>query len=65
MLDLEKIPDSIMERLRGRRHSDDDIRAMTPQEAFNESCVWQGLLGRYGYSLWDDVDALKAAEVKS
>lgn len=65
MLDLEKIPERIMERLKNRGNTDEDIRDMSPREAFNENCVWQGLLGNYGYSLWSDVEALKAAEVKS
>lgn len=65
MLDLEKIPDSIMERLKKRRNTDDEIRNMIPEQAFNESCAWRGLLGDYGYSLWEDVEALKRAEIAS
>ena len=64
MLDLEKIPEPIIENLRHRGHSDEDIRNMTPVRAFDEHCSWQGLLG-YGRQLFRDVKYLEAAEVSA
>ncbi len=64
MLDLEKIPPHILESLRKRGLSDDRIRALSPQSAFDEHCNWMGLPGR-GLGLFDDVEALKKADLAS
>ena len=42
-----KIPyeDKILEALRERGHSDDEILAMAPKERFREFCAWEGLIG--------------------
>ena len=63
MLEIEKIPPQIMTNLKERGHSPEKIARMTSQEAFNECCTWEGLIG-WGSTLWRWVDELKKAEKK-
>lgn len=55
-------PSYIMENVRQHmglekndRSKDDYIMSLEPKEVFNKYCVWEGLLGYYGYKLWDVV----------
>lgn len=60
MLNIEKIPREIVDDLKKRGHTEEAIAEMTPAEAFDEYCMWHGLMG-WGKSLWDAVFALDAA----
>jgi hypothetical protein len=71
MLDLSKIPVHILADLRCRlsdsgeesdTSGDDRIARLTPEEAFNEYCEWNGLVGGYGKVLIKSLDTLRAAE---
>ena len=53
----------IMKALRQRRglepgdaSADVEIMSMAKQDVFNEYCLWEGLLGGYGYSLLNVVE---------
>lgn len=55
--------EKVMEALRQRRglwpddiSEDTDIMKMAKQDAFNEYCQWNGLLGGYGYLLLNVVE---------
>lgn len=45
MLNLKKLNPAIVDALHYRGHTDDDIKNMTPSEAFDEACSWYGLIG--------------------
>ena len=59
-MNIKKIPDDVLEDLQQRGHSNKEIAAMTPEEAFGEYCMWNGLIG-YGPSLIRALDKLRAA----
>ena len=61
MLDTKVLPDFIISDLKDRGHSEDDISRMTPRNAFNEYCNWNGLIN-HGDSLWEVVQALKDSD---
>lgn len=63
MLDLTKIPYTVLSDIRERGHSDETIAQMSPQEAFSEYCIWNGLIN-WGGTLFRAVENLKAAEEK-
>lgn len=50
----------VLEALRERGNSDKEIEAMTPQTAFNEFCMWEGMPG-WGPVLWQIRDNLEIA----
>lgn len=58
---LDKIPEIILNDIRSRGWSDEEIQGFTAKQAFNEFCYWHGLLG-WGDNLWDTVHKLKEAE---
>lgn len=60
-LDLGKIPPYILEDLQERGHGASKVSQMTAAEAFDEFCIWQGLIG-FGPTLRGAYDALKNAE---
>lgn len=60
---LEKIRDDVLEDVRERGFSDEQIEAMDGETLFNEYCMWNGLIG-YGFSLWNIVLDLKEAETQ-
>ncbi len=62
MLDLAKIPHSILENLYSRELTDEQIAEMTPPQAFKEYCEWHGLIG-WSATLWHAVRSFKDAEV--
>jgi len=43
-MDNNKIHSDIKDCLRERGHTDQDIGAMSPDEAFDEYCEWNGLI---------------------
>ena len=63
MLDPKAIPEHIRGDLNSRGHTDEDIAKMTPKEAFNEFCSWNGLIG-WGNRLWFAMEAFKGSEVE-
>ena len=38
---------------------DEEIMALDVVEAFNRYCIWECLLGGYGYMLWKVVDQMR------
>jgi len=64
MLNLDEIPCWIIDSLKKRNISEDDIREMTARRAFSEYCRWNNL-GDWGYNLFDAVEALQKAEKKA
>lgn len=44
MLDITKIPVSVLDALHNRGHSDAEISALSSSEAFDEFCMWHGLI---------------------
>lgn len=44
-MNISSLDADVYEALRGRRHTDEDIAAMSVKEAFSEYCEWQGLRG--------------------
>ncbi|UDM18866.1 hypothetical protein [Vogesella sp. XCS3] len=60
MLNLNKIPADILTDLQKRGHTDDDIKQMTPKQAFAEFCRWNGLTD-WSNTLWNAVHTLQAA----
>lgn len=59
-MDISKIPAKVLADIRKRGHSDEDIAAMSPEEAFREYCEWNGLIN-WGDALFRAVEALKTA----
>jgi len=54
----------IVNALRGREHTDDEISEMEPEDMFDEFCEWHGLVG-YGETLretWDVCRELGSGE---
>lgn len=63
-LDVEKLRSDFVAALKKRGHTDADIAAMTPEEAFGEYCTWHGLLG-WGPKLWAAVMTAQQASVRA
>ncbi len=61
-MNIERIPDHIIEDLKERGWSEKEIERSYPDELFNEYCEWQGLSG-YGDMLREVLDALRGAQV--
>jgi hypothetical protein len=58
---IAKISENVLDALRNRGHSDDEITMMSPEEAFSEFCNWYGL-ARWGSTLIKALDCLREAE---
>ena len=58
MVDVTKLPASVLAALRNRERSDTAIAGMTMREIFNEYCTWHGLIG-WGDDLWQTAAALR------
>ena len=41
----EILIDDVMESLKERGHTEDEISKMSPEKAFDEYCNWHGLIG--------------------
>lgn len=61
MLSINTIPAHVIQDLKERGHSEEQIKAMSAKEAFNEYLAWNGILG-WGSTLWHVVERLKEAE---
>jgi hypothetical protein len=61
-LDLQALPDELINDLKERGHSEEAIAQMTPEKAFEEYCNWNGLIN-WGDSLWKAVHEFKDASV--
>lgn len=59
-MNINKIPQSILSDLKSRGHTEDEIKNMKWEEAFDEYCNWNGLIG-WGYYLRDAMKSLKDA----
>lgn len=60
-MNIEKMPRAVLEALHSRKFSDDEIAAMTADQAFDECCEWEGLIG-WGQTLRRWFIELKKAE---
>jgi len=49
-MDIDKLDRDVKEALVERGHSEKEISEMTPEEAFDEFCEWNGLI-RWGHTL--------------
>jgi hypothetical protein len=58
---IDKLPPYILEALRNRRLSDRAIELMDADEAFDQYCMWHGLIG-WGQQLRLVMQRLKEAE---
>lgn len=61
-LQPDKLPPSILEALEGRGHLSEQIKNLSPEEAFDEYCNWKGLVF-WGPRLRRVLETLKQAEV--
>ena len=61
MINLEVLPNRIIEDLKSRGHSEEDISYMQPEKVFTEFCSWHGFAG-WGSTLWDAVHEIKESE---
>ncbi len=61
MLDFEKLNFAVKDALVNRGHSEKQIRSMSPREAFEEYCEWNGLIN-WGDTLWENAKSLMAQE---
>jgi hypothetical protein len=59
LLNLNKMDDRVLDALRNRGHSDEQIQKMSPEDVFDEFCQWEGLLG-WGPTLREALDDLRA-----
>lgn len=57
---IENISSNVMDALRKRHLSDEEIQAMTPEELFTEYCEWNGMMGWSRFFI-DALDNLRAA----
>jgi hypothetical protein len=64
MLDISVLNSDVIGDLICRGHSKEQIHEMTPDEAFDEYCEWQGLI-RWGTHLRAVMKQLADAEVES
>lgn len=62
MLDIEKLDDEVFNALQSRGWSLDAIQKMDPEKAFDEFCMWNGLIG-CGQTLRRALDTTRAAVV--
>lgn len=62
-LDVLKVHPRVMRDLRKRGLSEDEIAAMTPEQAFNEFCGYNGFGGNWGHTLASILDSLRASRV--
>jgi hypothetical protein len=63
MVDVKMIPAGVLNALRKRERTDEQIAAMSPREVFNEYCTWHGLIG-WGDELYDAAAKLREQEPK-
>ena len=61
-LKIDDLNGDTLDALRERGHSDEQIEAMSPSEAFSEYCNWHGLLG-WGNELWSPLMLLIRSSV--
>lgn len=61
-VNVNELPEHILSALRNREHSDEGIEAMSAEEAFDEFCEWNAIIG-WGPSLRSTLISLKSAEV--
>lgn len=62
-LDVLKIHPRVMRDLRARGLSEDEIAEMSPEEAFNAFCQFNGISGRWGHTLATVLDSLRLSRV--
>ena len=60
-MNIGKIPSHILEDLRSRGLSDEEIGNACPERLFTEFCNWNGLTG-WGGTLITTLDELRAAD---
>lgn len=60
-MDVSKLNPAMRDTLRERGHSDHDIALMSPREAFDEYCNWNGII-HWGDTLWEQATALMALQ---
>lgn len=59
-MNIEKLNAAVLNDLRNRGHSDAAIAAMSPDEAFHEFCMWNGLIN-WAETLTSAIDNLRNA----
>ena len=59
---LIRINPDVYSALHNRGHTDLEISKMTPDEAFDEFCMWHGLIG-WGDTLRNALNNLRAADM--
>lgn len=60
-MDTNKIPTTVLNDLHKRGLKDKDIALMSPEEAFEHFCEWNGILN-FAPSLIKAIDGLRAAK---
>lgn len=60
-MNIERINHKVLSALRNRGNTDEEISAMTPDQAFDEFCMWYGLIG-WGDTLRNALNNLRAAD---
>ncbi len=60
-MDINKIPEYVLDALRERGNSDDEIKKMSGDKAFEEFCAWYGFYD-WASTLRNALDRLRAAE---
>ena len=60
MIDLKKVRIGVLDDLRSRGLTDEEIENFTPDHLFNEYCDWLGFIG-WGPTLISSIDSLRDA----
>jgi hypothetical protein len=60
MLDVDALPEQLVDDLKKRGHTLEQIKQMSPKKAFDEYCNWNGLF-KWGDHLWLTMHKLKDA----
>lgn len=63
MLNIKKLPSEVVDALRNRHHTDGEIEKLTPEEAFDEYCMWHGLID-WGPTLRRLIEGTVKAQMK-
>ncbi len=58
---IEALPNRVVEAVRSRGFSDEEIAGMTARHLFKEHCEWHGLVD-WGYDLYDLAHRLAVTE---
>lgn len=60
---IDLVPESVLQDLREAGYPDEKIERMSPREAFDAYCTWNGLIN-WGDTLWSVASAFKAIQAR-